>query len=370
MDDNPEVVLITTTINVPHNLYEWRKVLKDEDLVVIAGDQKTPEREVRDLCTRLPGGPEQNVYLAPGDQESMYPELSRLIGWNTVQRRNIALLEAMSYDPKVIITVDDDNRPLQWITENVDWNDRDELVFNLTYDVQPILATRSSSGWYNVAAHLIPPAIHRGFPHSKRYDLSLERGYVQLDTRVGVVAMMWIGDPDVDALDRYKTNNRISTEWNEGHVVLDRGTWCPFNSQATALRAELAPLLFYWPGVGRYDDIWASFVAQRVMEYLNYVVRFGYPLVEQRRGEHTVRDHNALFRDLQNEMFGLMHTDDVIDWVRLWVPSESDTSVVDHAESIFEHLANLPWLSERTDPSVFTQWIADVRRVLRERERT
>jgi len=50
------------------------------------------------------------VYLTP-DEQCKY-KCSELLGWNTITRRNIALLEALRWGADVIITVDDDNIPL------------------------------------------------------------------------------------------------------------------------------------------------------------------------------------------------------------------------------------------------------------------
>ncbi len=51
-------------------------------------------------------------YLGPAEQELMGTRCSEIIGWNSVQRRNLALLAAIQSHPEVIITVDDDNIPI------------------------------------------------------------------------------------------------------------------------------------------------------------------------------------------------------------------------------------------------------------------
>jgi hypothetical protein len=145
---------------------------------------------------------------------------------------------------------------------------------------------------------------------------------------------MWTGDPDVDALDRYASDIETHDWALDGNLTLAPGTWCPFNSQATASRAELAPALFYWPHVGRYDDVWASFVAQRVMQEHNLLVQYGRPLVTQTRDEHTRRDFPALLRDLDAEMLGLKFNDQVIAMIRDAAPVGGSTTIVDHVHDI------------------------------------
>ena len=53
--------------------------------IIIVGDKKTPHQEYINLSNS-----NNNVqYLTPEYQEENYKELSDLIGWNSIQRRNI-----------------------------------------------------------------------------------------------------------------------------------------------------------------------------------------------------------------------------------------------------------------------------------------
>ena len=102
-----KLALITTTIYVPHALLRYRELNK-EVMFFIAGDRKTPHQEVRRLVSTLGNA----VYYSDTEQEKLGYRSSQVIGWNQVQRRNIALLEALKYGADIIITVDDDNVPL------------------------------------------------------------------------------------------------------------------------------------------------------------------------------------------------------------------------------------------------------------------
>jgi hypothetical protein len=46
----------------------------------------------------------------------------------------------------------------------------------------------------------------------------------------------------------------------ESSYVMANGTWCPFNSQNTALHRDLIPAYVLSPLIGRMDDIWARHV--------------------------------------------------------------------------------------------------------------
>ena len=56
--------------------------MDDWELIVV-GDKKTPHYDYNNLNC---------VYLSPEYQEETYPELSEVIGWNSIQRRNLSLI--------------------------------------------------------------------------------------------------------------------------------------------------------------------------------------------------------------------------------------------------------------------------------------
>ena len=133
-----------------------------------------------------------------------------------------------------------------------------------------------------------------------------------------------------------------------------RGTWGPFNSQATAIRGDLAPAFFMWPGVGRYDDIWASYLMRAIMDVRNDVVAYGEPLVRQVRNEHD------LFKDLEAELFGMRHTEALVKVLR-HVSHEvtAEMSVTEALTIGFTHITNLPFIPDQTKYS-FNSWLYDL----------
>jgi hypothetical protein len=292
----PSRVLITTTIRVPHNLRGWRRAFNDDDVFIVAGDKLTPHNEVVAFLKTLPG---DNRYLHPADACDW--ECDEIIGWNSVQRRNIALLEAMMLKPECIITVDDDNFLIDagHMALVDDYLDGSNNNYNLII---------SPTGWFNVGSLLEPPCIHRGYPLDERpasFDPNILL-FTDVSRDIGVVASLWLGDPDVDSWQRMARNMHISGLHDclsdATSVVLETNTWCPFNSQATAYRAALAPLMCVWPHVGRYDDIWSSYAARVVMDAMGLHVLYGHPLVNQTRNSHN------MLRDLENEMLGMQYT--------------------------------------------------------------
>lgn len=331
---NMRGALIMTTINVPENLRAWRDCLRTDDVIVVAGDHQTPHEDVAKLLAELPG---ENVYLPPQEQARRWPGLSIALSWKTIRRRNLATLAALDYDPAWLLTVDDDNWP-QYVSPEFG----DRIRVPLTQGLRDHSMITMSSGWYNAAGMLHPPVWHRGFPQSFRSDDMRGLGFndpasmlTTNDAQLAVLALLWHGDPDVDALDRYRDDVEI-TGWHGGQgITLAPGTWCPFNGQAVAFVRQLVPAMFWWQHVGRYDDIWASFLTQRVMQELNLVARWGEPLVIQRRAEHTVRDFPALVRDLEQEMVGYRYNEEVIRFLR-----ELDLGGLHSVTAIVRHIHN------------------------------
>jgi hypothetical protein len=264
-------------------------------------------------------------------------------------RRNIALLEAMKWGADLIVSIDDDNIPL---AENYFADFR--AVLSSPY--HGIMAT-SPTRWFNVGEFFAPKIYHRGFPYQYRGLESQVRLTPVSGARVGVAAGLWFGDPDIDAMERITNNpmvHQISEVLRTG-LVVDRLCFTPFNSQNTAFVAELAPLLMVWTGVGRYDDIWASYVAQRLMRETDYHVHFGRPCVWQERNPQN------LWKNLKDELYGMEYTARFCE--DLLKANLGDGSVVMKLRQLYEHLSRLSYLPCIVH-DVGKAWLNDVEKVL------
>jgi len=283
--------LVTTTINVPSVLGLYRE-LRDDVSIVVVGDDRTPDDEVRRLLRPLGNA----VYYSRREQELLGYQCSPLIGWNCIMRRNVAILEAMKLKPDVIITIDDDNIPV-----GRSYFDHFESTFAEKFSG---LAAGSADGWFNIGQLLVPSVYHRGFPYELRGAPREIRMHPATDAQIGVSAGLWAGDPDIDAMDRIVSGPRVHN-WSpliQHGLIVSKDCYSPFNSQNTAFRSELAALMMVWIGVGRYDDIWASYAAQRVLRETPYHVHFGQPMVWQQRNPQS---H---WKNLRDEMHGMENT--------------------------------------------------------------
>jgi len=300
-----KTAVIMPSIRVPQNLLSWAQLLGEGDIIVIAGNERSPHDDIEvALLKTAAQHPEVAFdYLRPSDRRCQTSWVNEFIEPNHTHRRNLALLEALHHKAEMIITVDDDNFPATY-----EWVSLAKHLIAVP-NIRPVVS--SPSGWFDPGQLCEPPTVHRGYPISQRQQPSMFNTALSKateDRRIGVVAGLWLGDPDIDAMERIVNDPTIHAI--SSSVTLAPGTWGPFDSQSTAVCRELAPLMFMWTDVGRYDDIWCSYLMRAIMDATGWHVTYGEPLVRQERNPHN------LLRDLKDEMFGYEHTETLCAFLR------------------------------------------------------
>ena len=333
-----KTALITTTINVPKVLALYRK-LGPYVRFFVAGDQKTPEDAVNYCTHDIP----DCHFIFTSEQDKW--RCSKPLGWNTVRRRNMALLEALKWGAEIIVTVDDDNHCIGEYFQHFDY------IFGSEFSG---LKATSPSCWFDAGQLMTPQTPHRGFPYDRRAQPAYEP---VTDIKIGVAAGLCLGDPDIDAVTRIANApivHGVSELARAGVVIDPRETWTVFNTQNTAFIRELAPAMFCAPGLGRFDDIFASLITQRVMREKDLHVHFGQPFVWQQRNSHN------LISDLKEETFGmehLVHLAGILDHMPAMAVDKSPV------RQIYEKLDDVSWF-----PPIAVEaglaWCDDVEMVL------
>jgi hypothetical protein len=260
----------------------------------VAGDEKTP--------IETANSPHWN-YLGFYEQQILSMDLYNVLPNNSISRRNFAFLAAYRQGAEVIISVDDDN----WPTDC-------DFIGQHQIGLRNLEPRYSKSGWYNVCGDGI---YHRGYPLSHRGDIVLARKGNPKEVRAVVNAGLWNGDPDIDAVTRLALGRVRRFVAHEESFYLDK-CWCPFNSQNTAIHRDVIPAYMMSAKLGRYDDIWASYMVQHIAEHLGDYIAFGQPVVEQRRNEHDV------WKDFEQEEYGMKHTEIFLEKLRS-VPLKGST---------------------------------------------
>lgn len=305
-----KIAFTTTTIHVPEFLGDYVLDAKKHGVaidIIVAGDKKTPAAAAS-YCENLAALHNVPVlYSGVAHQQNYlknFPELDAFLPWNCVQRRNLAVLLAYEAGADIIVLMDDDNYLAQ-----------DNYFSGYAHMGQTARfpAIASASGWYNICDTLNEAQgrrfYPRGYPVSQR---SMDALVTEEQTqgRVIVNAGLWLGDPDIDAVTRLAAPIDVTAYKRAGYFALSAGTWAPFNSQNTAIARECVPAYFLCPDIGRFDDIWASYVVKRIADHLGDFISFGAPLVRQKRNPHD------LWADLDLERMGMQLTDIFCTWLR------------------------------------------------------
>lgn len=284
-----KTAIITTTINVPVLLEDYIKdgqKYEHDFFFVVIGDKKTPP-ETKKFCEELKEKYTIEIYcLDVEDQKEYlkkYPELDQHLLYNSIQRRNIGTLLAYEKGADIVITIDDDN-----------YLETPDFIKNHTTGMTKEMEVLSSdTGWLNSCDFLEEEhgrrIYHRGFPLEYRF---MGEKIENKNKKIKIVANagFWLEEPDIDALVRLHYLNKpiVSKSYKkEDSFALELGTWSAFNSQNTALAREIIPAYFVSPYLNRYDDIWGSYVIQKIAEHLGHYVSFGLPIVTQKRNPHN-----------------------------------------------------------------------------------
>lgn len=359
-----KIAIATTTINIPHALTTYRAFGPDV-VMFVAGDKNTPP-EVREFCDSM-----EYVHF---DDEERTRELdyacSEIIGWQTICRRNIALLEAVKSGAELIVFLDDDNMPLA-----PDYFERFERLFEVTrstaippYGALPQVGQKitfdgikvtSPSGWFDGGQLLTPPVRHRGIP----IGIANVQPHLHsiIDANIGIAAGLWIGDADVNAVDRIANPPAVhsATALALAGVVVDPDTKTVFNAQNVAFIRELAPAMFQAPGLGRADDIFASLITQRIMKERGLHVHFGQPFTACWQD----RSKASLLKDLSDEMLLLERTAEFSHWLDGYVFEPGIDTVIDQVRDLYRDLQHCVWWPKQASEAALA-FLDDMERVL------
>lgn len=274
-----KIALCTTTINIPRVL-EWYRACGTARFFV-AFDQKTDPG-----AGMFVAGITNAVGLAPSSQEKW--KCSPLIGWNSIQRRNIAFLEALKWGADLIVSADDDNLPIN----HAYFADYEKLF------AEPFSGLQTTPvAFFDIGDFLIPRQKQRGVPFD-----NAQGGEISsvVGAKIGVAQGICMGAADVDAATRFDDNSYVHqmSEVVRNGLVVSPDSRTIWNSQNTAIRRELVPAWGMIPFVGRMDDIYASIICHRVMQEYDYHTHYGLPAIWQTRNPHN------LVKDMRQEIDG------------------------------------------------------------------
>ena len=144
---------------------------------------------------------------------------------------------------------------------------------------------------------------HRGVPlemiNKRKYFIKPKQKIIPK-----IQASFWNGDPDIDAIARilFKPN----CIFDKKKFPFFSKSISPFNSQNTFISKEILSDYFLFPGIGRMEDIWASFY----ISSKKYKIIYTEPTVIQKRNKHN------LITDFKNEYLGYTKNFELIDAIK------------------------------------------------------
>lgn len=277
--------LVITTINKPSEaITEFAQWAGWQ--VVVVGDRKTPTNWAYDGIT----------YLGIDEQHAMFGQLAHAIPENSYTRKMLGYVYAIRCGATAIFESDDDNIP---------YKDADrDLEDILADDHQNGERLASSNGWLNIYDHFGATSCWpRGFPLEYIHSDAAQRSVGTNTEPWAIMQFLVDDDPDVDAIYRLVDGRSVRFA-RERRFILDEGTYCPFNSQATLWLEQAFPLMFLPLGVpDRVTDILRGYIASACLWRAGYRAAYSSPILYQRRNSHN------LLRDFQEEMLLYINAD-------------------------------------------------------------
>jgi hypothetical protein len=263
--------IVITSIFEPNEVVESYVHLDDSEVIVVA-DKKTPSNW---SCEGV-------EFISIERQDAMDWELSAVLPYNHYCRKMLGYLRAVQIGADCIIDTDDDNHP------KPNWG---FPSFNGEFESLALGEQFVNIYQWFTDAHIWP----RGLPLDLiTKSFNTEADLPLSECNVGIWQGLADEDPDVDAIYRLSIDKPCYFNERDPLILQDR-TICPFNSQNTAFRKELFPLLYLPAHVTfRFTDILRSLVAQPIMWLYGYKLGFLNATVLQKRNPHDyMSDFNS-----------------------------------------------------------------------------
>lgn len=332
-DDAMKKYIVCTTIYDTQELKIYNG-MRDWQLVIVS-DLKTPE-------IKLPGA----HILTVEEQKKLPYEICKIIPWNSIQRRNIGYVYALSQGADVICTVDNDNFPLDnWGFPYLGKKDRIQTVCNVEF--------------FDVVHYVTQGDIwHRGtlYENTKK---ARQPEIITNDLKVGIQANLWLDEPDTDGICRISRDMESGKQKIEKNfsapLAISKNVFSPFNSQNTAFIKDFVVTAFLPFGgyFDRMDDIWAAYITERIMWETDYHLCFGPASVKQDRNPHN------LWKDIQNEIAFSSNLKELLDYLRQ--ATLTSTNVLENFVALSEQLEKKHFSPKGYD-QMWKAWIKDIER--------
>ncbi|OGM38472.1 hypothetical protein A3F01_03890, partial [Candidatus Woesebacteria bacterium RIFCSPHIGHO2_12_FULL_38_11] len=287
------ISVIVTSIFDGSFLTSYTKKMMEEGVVdrtriIVIPDRKSPH-ELYQKCQILkdfgfnincPTLEEQEEYL------KKLGAIYNIVPYDSDNRRNIGYLMAYDSGDEIVISIDDDNYPIEGTNFY-----KEHTVVGSGETRQNVV--HNPNGWFNNCSLLkfrnTGVVYPRGYPYFARFsEDQIEEKNSEVDVHINTG--LWLKEPDVDAITWLGVKPYASSFSNRS-VVLSKNTWTTINTQNTGLNKAVIPS--YWfvkmgytlsgLPIDRYGDIFSGYFAQTCVKHLGYGIRIGSPIVKHIR---------------------------------------------------------------------------------------
>lgn len=325
--------IVITTINPKSDAVLKFEEKKDWHVVVV-GDKKSPPLSSSENLT----------FLTVQDQLNLDFQFTRHCPFNHYSRKNIGYLYSIQHGADIIYDTDDDNCP------NEEWSLPDFFCRHLL---------ESPGKFVNIYQYFTREFIWpRGFPIDEIQYERKNKYQVKTSDKVKIGAWQGLtdGEPDIDAIYRLIINCKNIAFEKKISVYLDKGRFCPINSQNTFWRKETFPYLYLPATVNfRFTDILRGYIAQYLMWKQDLYVGYTHATVYQKRNPHD------LMMDYKNESDMYAHIRDIL--IRL----ESVTlgaDPFDNIRRVYQELISGSYIDPK-EIELLKLWIHDLYNITR-----
>jgi len=327
MGTSIETFIVITTIYEPTEAI--RKFAENSARkVVVVSDRKTPKN------WSLP----YVHFLNLESQRDLGFKLSESLPFNHYCRKMLGYLFAIKSGAKIIIDTDDDNIPHEIHTFP---------KFNGKYN-----CLEENLGFVNIYQFYTKLFIWpRGLPLRHIFEKVPPESLTRKEIKVGVWQGLADGDPDVDSI--YRLTNNTECVFDKGEeIVLGYNTISPFNSQNTAFRSDLFPLLYLPTTVSfRFTDILRSYIAQAIMWKFGYHLGITNANVTQNRNAHN------LMEDFKSEIPMFVDSERII--IAIQKSLSKEESIETNLYCAYVELAKLKIVA-RNELKLLRDWLDDL----------
>ncbi len=243
-----KLAIVSTTINGEKGYLPYDKLAANskftEVVFIIAGDTTSKPFNTKKFKCDV-------EYLTPKDQERF--AVSRLIGWRSQRRRNIAFLRALELRPDFILTIDDDNAPRNDYFDL--WH---KIITTPAFKVVQATKKIKPAVWHNYLKTGVGPAFEmypRGFPGPFLWQnaTTIKKALKPISPKeIGLYQGISLGDPDIDGRTRLLYPKHLPLKGVREKNYCLRNIWSPYNTQNTIYTKILFPLLGLSSGVRRF----------------------------------------------------------------------------------------------------------------------